>query len=313
VVTLCLVVESSNTDKASMAVGSDGGSGVGGNSDGCGGVGVGNSVLDMGALHGVRHSHGGVDRGGVVGGHSLGRVGGVGGVVHMGGLHDLLDRVDLVGGGDRDGPGDGDLIGSGHMLVDNDGALDRDRDMDGDIHGVVLDIQLRDDVGLLGGDDGVGPDGGLDDGLGDSVSGGGAIRDSGGGDGSSVGGGVGDDRGGQGPGLNEVLGGSGYIGAGRLGDGFMPGDRVGMAAHHRDLSGLDHLVSHHTVLHPVLHHGGPGSVGVVSLAHHGRSGHHSGTVGSSYSGNSANMGHSGNSGNSHRGVGGLAVGTGHEG
>merc|ERR1719369_28693 len=100
--------------------------------------------------------------------------------------------------------------------------------------------------------------------------------------------------GGQGPGLNQVLGGSGYIGVGRLGDGFMPGDRVGMAAHHRDLSGLDDLVSHHTV----LHRGGPGSVGVVSLAHHGRSGHHSGAVGSSYSGNSANMGHSGNSGNS---------------
>merc|ERR1712126_695788 len=91
-----------------------------------------------------------VDGGGVRGDHSLGRVDIVGGVVDMGSLNNLLDGVNLVGGGDGDSTGNSDLVRGGHMLVHDDLTLDGNGNMDGDVNVVVLYIELRDDVGGLG-------------------------------------------------------------------------------------------------------------------------------------------------------------------
>merc|ERR1719348_1444579 len=124
-----------------------------------------NSPLDTNSLVGNS-----VDRG-VDGGHDLlGRVGGVGGVVDVGGLHDLLDRVDLVGSSHGDSTGNSNLIGGSNMLVDNNLTGNRGGHMDRDINIVLLHIELRDDVGGLGGNSDMRPHRGKDLLLGDSVS-----------------------------------------------------------------------------------------------------------------------------------------------
>merc|ERR1712180_477377 len=74
-----------------------------------------------------------------------GRVDVVGGVVDMGGLNNLLDGVDLVGGGNGNSTGNSDLVRSGHMLVHDDLTLDGNGNMDGDVNVVVLYIELGDD------------------------------------------------------------------------------------------------------------------------------------------------------------------------
>merc|ERR1719308_330822 len=98
-------------------------------SNGRGGlVGNGGLVSDGGAVDdvGLLSVHGNVDGlvdGGRVGGDDgLLVVGGVGGVVHMGGLDDLLDGVHLVRGRHGHGTGDGDLVRGRNMLVHNHGA-----------------------------------------------------------------------------------------------------------------------------------------------------------------------------------------------
>merc|ERR1712080_509238 len=134
---------SSSDDSGSSGDGSVSNHGV--SSVGSDGGDMSNSVGDMGLLSVDRDMDSLVDRGGVRGDHSLGRVHVVCGVVNVGSLNNLLDRVDLVGGRDGDSPGHGNLVRPG--------------DMDGDIDIVVLDIDLGDDVGLLGSDPGVGPHG----------------------------------------------------------------------------------------------------------------------------------------------------------
>jgi len=128
------------------------------------------SNSDGNLLNGV---HRGVDRGD----HFLSGVGGVGGMVDMRGLHDLLDRVDLVGSSHVDSTGNSDLIRGRDVLVDNDLTLNRGRHMDGNINVVLLHIDLRDDIGGLGSDPGMGPHGSKDLLLGDGVSRGGSEVD----------------------------------------------------------------------------------------------------------------------------------------
>merc|ERR1711892_712380 len=139
--------------------------------------------------------------GSMSGHNSLAGVGLVCGVVDVRGLNNFLDGVDLVGSWDRDGTGNGDIIRLGNM-----GNLD---DLTGnctwhsnrDINIVLLDIDLWDNVGKLGGDSGVGSDGSSNLGLDNGGSGGG------------------DDWSGKGNGVDKVLDRSSDIRSGRLGDG----------------------------------------------------------------------------------------------
>merc|ERR1711936_1298198 len=156
-----LVGSSHMSDEASCGVASTSVSAVsrGGDvSNGRGGH-VGN---DVGLLSVHGNVDGLVDWGGVGSDDGLLVVGGVGGVVHMGGLDDLLDGVHLVRGRHGHGTGNGDLVRGRDVLVHNHGALNGDGHMDGHVNVVVLDLNLRDDVGLLRGDPGVGPHRGED-------------------------------------------------------------------------------------------------------------------------------------------------------
>merc|ERR550519_1723405 len=196
----------------------------------------------------------GVDGGGVSGDDGLGGVSLHGGVVDVRGLHDLLDGMDLVGSGDWDSPGDGNLVRLGHLGVGDDLTGHSSGHSHGNIHVVLVDLDLGHDVGHLGGDLHVAPHGGGD------------LLDGDGGGGS------------DGSGLHDVLGSSDHIGGGWLGDGL--------------LAGHDVLVStHNSVLHPVLHHGRARSVAVVGLANHGGGrghwrGHQRAVVGGSSHGDS---------------------------
>jgi len=258
------------SDETGVSVGSDSGSsdvsnGRGGHVGDGGSLGVGNSGNDVGLLGVHRHVDGLVDGGGVGGHDGLLVVGGVGGVVHVGSLNDLLDGVDLVRGSNRDGPGDRDLIGLGNMLVHNDGALNGDGDMDGHVNVVVLDLNLGDDVGLLRGDPGVGPHGGEDLLLDNSVSRGRASRDRCRGDGSHVGGSVRDDRGRQRPGLGQGLGSSSNVAGGRLGNHLLASRDMGVSSDHAGGSGLHNLAADNSVLGVLLNHRGASGVGLVGL------------------------------------------------
>jgi len=274
----------SSDDSIASSVASSGDGSV--SDHGVGGVGsdggdMGNSGDDVGLLSVDGDMDSLVDGGGVRGDHSLGRVHVVGGVVDVGGLNNLLDRVDLVGGRDGDSPGDGNLIRGGDVLVHNDLTLDRDGDMDGDIDIVVLDIDLGDDVGLLGSDPGVGPHGSEDLLLDHGVSGSGSLVSGSGRDGSHIGSSVGDDGRGEGAGLHNVLGRSGNAGNSGLGDGLLSGNSVLVAGNHGNRSSLHNLVSNHSVLNTVLNHWGSSSVCVVGLAYNSRGRGHRGAVGHS--------------------------------
>merc|ERR1719442_93259 len=155
------LVGSHMSDEASGGVASTSVSRGGDVSNGRGGH-VGNAGGDVGLLSVHGNVDGLVDWGGVGGDDGLLVVGGVGGVVNMGGLNDLLDGVDLVRGSHGDGTGNRDLVRGRDVLVHNHGALNGDRHMDGDVNVVVLDLNLGDDVGLLRGDPGVGPHGSED-------------------------------------------------------------------------------------------------------------------------------------------------------
>merc|ERR1712126_92274 len=207
---------------------------------------------------------------------------GVGGVVDMGSLNNLLDGVHLVGGGDGDSTGNSDLVRGGHMLVHDDLTLDGNGNMDGDVNVVVLYIELGDDVGLLGSDPGVSPHGGEDPLLDHGVSRSGSLVGGSSRDGSKSRGGSVRDRGrGQGTGLNGVHGRSSDAGYSGLGNVFNSGNSVLVATNNRDLSSLHNLVSDNSVLNTVLNDGSSSSVGVVGLAYNSRGRSHRGTVGHS--------------------------------
>jgi hypothetical protein len=206
-------------------------------------------VFDVGRFNSNGTVDGGVDGGGVLRDNSLGRVGVDSGVVDVGLLNNLLDRVDLVRGRDGDSPGYGNVIGSRHVFVNNDGALNGDGDMDGDINVVVLYIELGDDVGLLRGDPGVGPHGSKDLLLGDSVSRGRTIIDRGRGDGSHIRGSVRDNWGRKRTGLNKVLGSSGHIRMGRLRDGFLSSNNMLVSTNDGGNSSLHHLMSNNSIFY----------------------------------------------------------------
>jgi len=294
------------SDETGVGVGSDSGSsdvsnGGGGHVGDGGSLGVGNSGNDVGLLGVHRHVDGLVDGGGVGGHDGLLVVGGVGGVVHVGSLDDLLDGVDLVRGSNRDGPGDRDLIGLGNVLVHNDGALNGDGDMDGHVNVVVLDLNLGDDVGLLRGDPGVGPHGSKDLLLDNGVSGGGTSGNRRGRDGSHIGSSLGDDGRRQRAGLSQGLGGSSHVAGGRLGDDLLAGWDMGVASDHAGVSGLDNLASDDSILGVLLNNGGTSSVGLVGL-----SGDNGGRGNGATVGNSGSVGHTGDLGGT--GVAGVANG-----
>ena len=294
------------SDETGVSVGSDSGSsdvsnGGGGHVGDGGSLGVGNSGNDVGLLGVHRHVDGLVDGGGVGGHDGLLVVGGVGGVVHVGSLNDLLDGVDLVRGSNRDGPGDRDLIGLGNVLVHNDGALNGDGDMDGHVNVVVLDLNLGDDVGLLRSDPGVGPHGSKDLLLDNGVSGGGTSGNRRGRDGSHIGSSLGDDGRRQRAGLSQGLGGSSHVAGGRLGDDLLAGWNMGVASDHAGVSGLDNLASDDSILGVLLNNGGTSGVGLVGL-----SGDNGGRGNGATVGNSGSVGHTGDLGGT--GVAGVANG-----
>jgi len=274
------------SDETGVGVGSDSGSsdvsnGGGGHVGDGGSLGVGNSGNDVGLLGVHRHVDGLVDGGGVGGDDGLLVVGGVGGVVHVGSLDDLLDGVDLVRGSNRDGPGDRDLIGLGNVLVHNDGALNGDGDMDGHVNVVVLDLNLGDDVGLLRGDPGVGPHRGEDLLLDNGVSRGRASGNRCRGDGSHVGGSMRDDWGRQRAGLSQGLGSSSDVAGGRLGNNLLASRDVGVASDHAGMSGLHNLAADNSVLGVLLNHWGASGVGLVGLPSDDRGRGNGATVGNS--------------------------------
>ena len=141
-----------------------------------------------------------VDGGGVSGDDGLGGVSLHSGVVDVRGLHDLLDRVDLVGSGDWDSSGDGNLVRLGHVVVGDDLTGHSSGNSHGHINVVLVDLDLGHDVGHLGGDLHVLPHGGGDLLDGDGVSRSGAGWDRCRGDGSVGSDGCGDGGGSDGSG-----------------------------------------------------------------------------------------------------------------
>merc|ERR1719219_2149944 len=140
---------------------------VSSNSDGCGG----NSVV--------------CDGNGLVDGDMV--------LVNDGGLDNLLDGVDLVGLGNSIGLGNLNGVGFGNMFLNDDFSLNGDGDSNRDLDGVFVNLELRFDSGHLGSDDRVGPDGSLDFGDGNGISGCGSLVGGWWGDGSIRGRGSGDD------------------------------------------------------------------------------------------------------------------------
>ena len=187
-----------------------------------------------------------------------------------------MDWVNLVWGWNWDSSWDGNLIRLGNVLLLDDLTGNGSGDGDGDVNVVLVDGDLGDDVGHLGGDSGVGSDWGSDSGLGDSISWGRSEVSWSWWDGGVWCWGSWDGWRREGSGLNEVLGSSGNIGGGWLGDGLLSGNSVLVTSNNGGHSGLDGSLSNNTVLHTVLDNWRSSSVGVVSLADHSRGGGHGG-------------------------------------
>jgi len=200
------------------------------------------------------------------GDNGLSRVGLVSGVVHVGSLNNLLDGVDLVGSSNWDSTRDGNVIGSSNVLVDCDDTLNRSGHMDWDINIVLLDIDLRDDVGGLGGDPGVGPHWGKNLLLDNGVSGGRSSWDWSWGDGSIRCRGSWDCWWWQSNSLNKVLGSTSSIRNSWLRNVLNTSHNMLMSSYNRLDSGLDNLVSDYTVLNTALNLGRSSSIAVVSLS-----------------------------------------------
>merc|ERR1719158_1496928 len=96
-------------------------------------------------------------------------------LVNDGGLDNLVDGVDLVGLGNGIGLGNLNGVGFGNMFLNNDFSLNGDGDSNGDLDGVFVNLELGFDSGHLGSDDRVGPDGSLDFGDGNGISGCGSL------------------------------------------------------------------------------------------------------------------------------------------
>merc|ERR1719228_1590635 len=133
-------------------------------------------------------------------------------LVNDGGLDNLVDGVDLVGLGNGIGLGNLNGVGFGNMFLNNDFSLNGDGDSNGDLDGVFVNLELGFDSGHLGSDDRVGPDGSLDFGDGNGISGCGSLVGGCWGDGSIREGGSGDDRGGNGNCVLSSLGGFSNVG-----------------------------------------------------------------------------------------------------
>merc|ERR1712134_196189 len=179
-----------------------------------------------------------VDWGGVSSYDSLAGVSLICGVVDVGSLNNLLDGVNLVGSWDMDGTWDGNLIRLGNVGDLDDLTGNGTWDSNGNINVVVLDIDLRDNVGDLRGDSGVGSYGSSDLGLDN--------------------------------GLNEVLGLSSNVRMGRLGDGLLSSNGVSMSSNNLLDSGLDGPLSDNSVPNTVLNYWGSSSIAVVSLTNNSR-------------------------------------------
>jgi len=133
-------------------------------------------------------------------------------LVNDGSLDNLLDRVDLVGLGNGIGLGNLNGVGFGNMFLDNDFSLNGDGDSNGDLDGVFVNLELGFDSGHLGSDDRVGPDGSLDFGDGNGISGCGSLVGGWWGDGSIRGRGSRDDGGREGNSALRSLGGFSNVG-----------------------------------------------------------------------------------------------------
>jgi len=133
-------------------------------------------------------------------------------LVNDGGVNNLVDGVDLVGCGYGIGLGDLNGVGFGNMYVNDDFSLNGNGHSNGDLDDVFVNLELRNDLGHLGSDDRVGPDGSLDFGDGNGISGCGSPVDGGCGDGSIGERGSGDKWSGEGHSALRALGGFSNVG-----------------------------------------------------------------------------------------------------
>jgi len=234
----------------------------------------------------------------------LGRVSGVGSVVDVGSLDDLLDGVDLVGSSHRDGTGDSNIVGSSDVLVDNDLTGNRCWHMDRDINVVFLHIDLGNDVGGLGGDSDMRPHRGEDLLLGDGVSRGRSKVPGCRGDGSKGCWGNGEHWGSNGHGDSGVLDDSSNIGGSGLGKVLDSSNSELVSGNNTLDSSLDNLMADNSVLSVLLDCGGSCSVGLVGLSYHSRGRHHGGTSIRASSGINSSGGTSHGSGGVHSSLGG---------
>merc|ERR1719318_2360142 len=166
------------------------------------------------------------------------------GVVDVRGLNDFLDGMDLVGSWDMDGTGNRNFVRLSDMGDLDDLSGNGTWDSNGDINVVVLDIDLWNNVGDLRGDSGVGSDGSSDPLLNNSVSRSRSSWDRGRRDGWR----------GNGDSLNDVLGSSGNIRMGRLGDGFLSSNGISVSSNNLLASSLDGSMSNNSIFYMVLNH-----------------------------------------------------------
>jgi len=194
-------------------------------------------------------------------------------LVNDGGLHNMLDGVDSVGLGDSVGLFNLDGVGLGNMFVNNDFPFDGDGHGDGDLDGVFVHLKLGLNASDLGGDVGVGADGGGDSLDGDGIGRGGSLVGGCGRDSSVRCRCSGDGRGSDG---DSGLGGLGLTSDIGVGSGLA--DRCVLSV---SVSGLDSLGTHldltvsdnfvvglsnggssmHMFLDTVAHNSGGGSIG----------------------------------------------------
>merc|ERR1712106_687996 len=182
-----------------------------------------------------------MDGGGMSGHNSVGRVSLNCGVVDMRGLNDLLDGVNLVGSWDWDSTWDSNLIRLGDMET---WTISR-----GTARGIATGTSTLYFWTLICGTMLV-------------YWGDGSIRRWG----------SRDDWSGKGNGVNKVLGRSGNIRMGSLGDGFLSSNSISMPSNNLLDSNLDGSLSNQSVFNTVLNYWGSSSIRSVSLSNHCGSG-----------------------------------------
>ncbi len=228
------------------------------------------------------HGGGGVANGGDRGGHGMHGGDRVHGrlmdgdrvLPHDRGLHDLVDRVHLVGGGHGDRAGHLDGVWLLHGLLDDHFAVNGHGLLHEDLIGHAVHLQLGLDASHSGGDASVGAHGSKDALLSHGVRGGRAVWDGCRGDDSGGWGGHGESWGSDGHGL---LGIDSLAGHDRVGLGLMhllAGDVVlmthldGLSAH------LHRAVSDNSVLHIGLGHSRAWVIRLLHLRQWRARGHH---------------------------------------